>query len=79
MTNIGFTEEEVVELANHTTFTAYHALEDDDDEAWRVATVAVAILDKLEKAYPALIDSENLFCAREMLVLRRRVAGRASA
>jgi hypothetical protein len=77
MTTVNFTEDELVEIANHTAFTAFHALEDDDDEAWRVAVLAVSILDKIEAAYPALIESEHLDCAREILVLRRRVARRS--
>jgi hypothetical protein len=77
MINMVFTEEEVVEIANHTAFTAFHALEDDDDEAWRVAVLAVSILGKLEVAYPALIESERFEGTREMIVLRRRVASRS--
>jgi hypothetical protein len=76
MANVEFTEHELIEIANHTAFTAHHALEDDDDDAWRTARIAVSILDKIEVAYPALMESENLFCAREMVVLRRRVAGK---
>jgi len=76
MTSLNLTEEELVEVANHTAFTALSTLEDDDDEeTWRVAAISVSILDKLEAAYPALIESENFYAAREMLVLRRRVAG----
>jgi hypothetical protein len=59
MISVDFTEEEVVEIASHTAFTAFHALEDDDDEAWRMAALAVSILEKSEKAYPFLIESEN--------------------
>jgi hypothetical protein len=77
MTTLNFSEEELVEVANHTAFTAFSALEDDDDEAWRVAVIAVAILDKLEAAYPALIEAEHFDCAKEMIVLRRRVASRS--
>jgi hypothetical protein len=77
MVSVDFTEDELVEIANHTAFTAFHALEDDDDEAWRVATLAVSILGKLEAAYPTIIESEHFDCAREMLVLRRRVAKRS--
>ncbi len=51
----------MIEIANHAAFTAFHALEDDDDDAWRTATIAVSILDKIEAAYPTLIESENLF------------------
>jgi hypothetical protein len=76
MISLNLTEDELIEVANHTAFSAFHALEDDDTETWRVATLAVAILDKIEAAYPALIESDNLYCAREMLVLRRRVANR---
>ena len=76
MINLSLTEDELVEIANHTAFTAFHALEDDDDEAWRVATLAVTILDKVEAAYPALVEAEGLSCAREMLILRRRVTSR---
>lgn len=74
MISISLTEDEAVEIANHTAFTAYHALEDNDAEAWRVAALAVSILDKIEAAYPSLVESEKLLCAREMLVLRRKVA-----
>jgi len=77
MISLNLTEDELIEIANHTAFTAFHALEDNDDEAWRVATFAVTILGKVEAAYPALIESEGFYCAREMLVLRRRVASRA--
>ncbi len=77
MVTVQFTEDQLIEIANHTAFTAYHALEDDDDEAWRTARIAVSILDKIEAAFPTLIDSENLVCAREMIVLRRRVANKA--
>lgn len=77
MISVDFTEDELVEIANHTAFTAFHALEDDDDEAWRIAALAVSILGKLEVAYPAIIESENFACAHEMLVLRRRVAKRS--
>lgn len=74
MISLGLSEEELVEIANHTAFTAFSALEDDDEEAWRVATIAVSILGKIETAYPDLIEAERFDCAREMLVLRRRVA-----
>ena len=77
MISVDFSEDEMVEIANHTVFTAFHALEDDDEEAWRIAVLAISILDKLEAAYPALIESEHFECAREMLVLRRRVARRS--
>ena len=70
MIDLSFNEDELVEIANHTAFTAFHALDDDDEEAWRVATLAVAILAKIEEAYPALVESESLCCARELLVLR---------
>ena len=76
MVNVEFTEDALVEIANNTTFTAFHALEDADGEAWRVAIISVAILDKIESAYPGVIESENYLCAREMLVLRRSVAQR---
>lgn len=76
MISLDLTEDELVEIANHTAFTAFHALEDDDDEAWRVATISVSILDKIEAAFPAFIESDNLSCTREMLVLRRRVTKR---
>jgi hypothetical protein len=77
MTSVDFTEDELVEIASHTAFTAFHALEDDDDEAWRTATLAVSILNKIEAAYPDLMESENFYGAREMIVLRRRVARRS--
>jgi len=77
MISVDFTEDELVEIASETAFTAYHALEDDDDEAWRKAAIAVSTLDKIEKAYPALIESENFYAAREMIVLKRRVARRS--
>lgn len=77
MVNVQFTEDEVIEIANHTAFTAFHALEDDDDDAWHTARIAISILDKIEAAYPALMESENLLCAREMTVVRHRVAGKA--
>jgi hypothetical protein len=77
MVSLNLSEEELVEIANHTAFTAFSALEDNDDEAWRVAVIAVSILDKLEAAYPALIEAEHFDCAREMLVLRRRIADRS--
>ncbi len=77
MTSVDFTEDELIEIANHTAFTAFSALEDDDDEAWRVALIAVSILDKIEATYPALIEAEHFDCAREMLILRRRVANRS--
>jgi hypothetical protein len=67
----------MAEIANHTAFTALSALEDDDDEAWRVAVIAVSILDKIEATYPALIEAQHFECAREMLILRRRVASRS--
>jgi hypothetical protein len=73
MISVDFTEDELVEIANHTTF---HALDDDDNGAWRVAARAVLILDKCEAAYPTLIESERFDCAREKLVLQRRVASR---
>ena len=76
MISLTFTEAEVVEIANHTAFTAFHALEDNDEEAWRVATVAVAILDKIDAAFPEIVESEALACLREAVVLRRRVAER---
>lgn len=79
MISVSFTEDELVEIANHTAFTAFHSLEDDDGETWRVATLAVSILDKLEAAHPALIKAEGLACAREMFVIRRRVACRSEA
>jgi hypothetical protein len=79
MISVDFTEEELVEIANHTAFTAFSALEDNDEEAWRVAVLAVSILDKLEAAYPALIESERFEGTREMLVLRRRVSRRPKA
>jgi len=71
MYSIPFTEEEIVEVANHTAFTAYHGLDDDDDDAWRVARISVGILDKIEEAYPGLFENENLLCAREIVVLRK--------
>lgn len=77
MTSVNFTDSELVEIANHTAFTAFHALEDNDDEAWRVAVLAVSILDKIEASFPALIESELFLAAKEMLVLRRRVARRS--
>lgn len=77
MVNVQFSEDELIEIANHTAFTAFHALEDDDDDAWRTARIAVSILDKVEAAYPTLMESENLLCAREMIVLRHRVASKA--
>lgn len=77
MISVDFTEDELVEIANHTAFTAFHALEDDDEEAWRVAALAVSILEKIEAAYPALIESERFEGTREMVVLRRRVSRRA--
>ena len=77
MLSLNLSEEELVEIANHTAFTALSALDDNDEEAWRVAVLAVSILDKLEAVYPALIEAEHFDCAREMLVLRRRVASRS--
>ena len=62
MITLNLTEEELIEIANHTALTEFHALEDDDDEAWRVATIAVTILDKIEAAYPASHPSiEEIF------------------
>jgi len=72
--SLEFTEDELVEIVNSTAFTAFHALEDNDDEAWRVATIAVSIVNKIESSYPSILESEQLLCAREILVLRRRIA-----
>jgi hypothetical protein len=77
MVSLNLTEDELVEIANHTAFTAFSALEDDDEEAWRIATIAVAILDKIEAAYPDLIEAEHFESAKEMIALRRRVAAKA--
>jgi serine/threonine protein kinase HipA of HipAB toxin-antitoxin module len=77
MISLNLTDDELVEIANHTAFTAFSALEDDDEEAWRIAVIAVSILDKLEAAHPALIEAEHFDCAKEMLLLRRRVAARS--
>jgi hypothetical protein len=74
MATLNLTDEELVEVANHTAFTALSALDDDDEEAWRVAGIAVSILNKIEAAHPELIEAEHFDCAKEMLVLRRRVA-----
>ena len=74
MPTLTLTDEELAEVANHTAFTALSALDDDDEEAWRVAVIAVSILDKIEAANPDLIEQEHLECAKEMIVLRRRVA-----
>lgn len=76
MISLHLTEEEVVEVANSAVFTAYCALEDDDEEAWRVARVTVAVLAKIEAAHQDIIESDAFLCARELLVLRRRVAKR---
>ncbi len=69
-----FTEDELVEIVNSTTLTAFHALEDDDDEAWRVAAIAVSIVNKIESSCPTVLESGRLFCAQEILTLRRRIA-----
>ncbi len=76
MINIAFTEEELVEIANHTVFTAFHALDDDTDEAHELIDIAVAIIDKIEAAYPEYIDSEELCCEEELEALREAVAKR---
>ena len=74
---IGFSKEELIEVLNHTGFTAFHSLEDDDEEAWRVAHVALRIIDKVIEAFPDYVESEHFMCAREIAVLRRRVEKRA--
>lgn len=76
MITLHLTEAEIVEVANSAVFTAHCALEDDDEEAWRVASITVAVLAKIETAHPDLIESDAFLCARELLVLRRRVAKR---
>ena len=73
-----FSEDELVETANQTALTAFHAGDDDDGEAWLVAKLAVAILAKIETAHPALVEFEGLRCTREMLVRRRQVENRAN-
>jgi hypothetical protein len=76
MIAVNFTEEELVEIANHTVFTAFHALEDDTEEAHALIDIAVAIIDKIEAAYPDYVDSEELCCEEELAALREAVANR---
>ena len=73
MITFTFTEDEAIEVANHTAFTAFHALEDDDDESWRVARLAVAIPKKLQEAYPEMLEAERLECEHQIRLLRKRV------
>lgn len=75
MIDLTLTEEEVVELANHTVFTAFHALDEDTDDARRVVRVALTIMDKLEAAFPDLVRHEDLCCEDELFALRQHAAG----
>ncbi len=76
MISVSFTEEEVAEIANHTVFTAFHALDEDTDDARRVVRVALAIMDKLEAACPGLAHHEDLCCEDELFALRQHATSR---
>jgi hypothetical protein len=77
MVHLELTEEEATEIANHTAFTAFHAIDDDDEYAWRIGYLAVAILAKLEAAFPAIVNNAQYSCAHEVSLLRKRIAEHA--
>lgn len=79
MIQLMLSEEEAVEVANHTAYTALHAIDDDDDGAWRVGYIAVAILAKLEAAFPEIDGHPEYSCGNEVSSLRRRVADHAAS
>ncbi|MEZ5301074.1 MAG: hypothetical protein R3F11_10540 [Verrucomicrobiales bacterium] len=70
---IEFSDEEIVEVAHHTAFTAIHIIEDETDEAWHAGKVALDILSKLEEGYPGLREDERLVSGDEIELLKTKV------
>lgn len=71
-----FTPDELVEISNSVVLSAYAGLTEPDDEAYRVAQIALQIADKIEQTWPDIIEEEGLMCTREVLVLRKKLAHR---
>jgi hypothetical protein len=69
-----FTSDELIEILNGMVFTAFHAIEDDDESAWRCARLTVDVANKIEVALPEHAASDDCLCAEELATLRQRVA-----
>ncbi len=71
---IEFSEDELIEVANCIVLTAFHAIDDENDDidVWKVATRVCSIVEKIEQTF-SLCESEEFMAHRELAVLRRRV------